>query len=127
VSLLTLMGEAAGAMLLVDRLMENPRMRKGSKGKGRKRVTRAPVRTKRMVHRAAPKRRAVAKSRRKPVSRSVVKTVTRTTVRSNPVRHGYDVSAAGAQLATFKTRKHATQYAQAFADTYGVTVQVERI
>lgn len=45
---------------------------------------------------------------------------------ANPVKHGYTVSAKGAEIATFKTRAHAAQYGQAFADTYQISVKVSK-
>jgi hypothetical protein len=46
---------------------------------------------------------------------------------ANPVKHGYDVEANGARVATFKTRTHAREYGQAFANKYRVQVKLREV
>jgi hypothetical protein len=48
-------------------------------------------------------------------------------VSQNPVKHGYDVEANGARVATFKTRTHAREYGQAFANKYRVQVKLREV
>lgn len=45
----------------------------------------------------------------------------------NPVKHGYDVEANGAKLATFKTLVHAKEYGQAFANRHRVQVKLRKV
>lgn len=44
----------------------------------------------------------------------------------NPVKHGYTIAVAGAEIATFKTRMHAVQYGQALANATGKTVSMRK-
>lgn len=47
-------------------------------------------------------------------------------VQRNPVKHGYDVEANGARIATFKALAHAKEYGQAFANKHRVQVKLRK-
>jgi hypothetical protein len=76
-------------------------------------------------------KRASQATGRKPTKR-LVKRRTKTKAApkgffANPVKHGYDVEANGARVATFKTRTHAREYGQAFANKYRVQVKLREV